>query len=139
MVGILIATHGELAAGLLNAAELIIGKQKKCKVLSLYHGDDITAFGGLICKGIAELDDGDGVLVFTDLFSASPANQVALNSPQLREYKFKAITGVNLPMLLEAIGTRMVQDDLDSITETVIESGQNGIKDLICELSKKKA
>jgi len=139
MVGILIATHGELAAGLLNAAELIIGKQEKCKVLGLYHGDDITAFGKLICKEVGELDDGDGVLVFTDLFSASPANQVALNYPLLREYKFKAITGVNLPMLLEAIGKRMVQEDLDSMVDALIESGQYGIKDLIGELNKKKA
>lgn len=137
MVGILIATHGEFAAGILNAAELIIGKQEKCKVLSLYHGDDITGFGESICNGVMELDDGEGVLILTDLFSASPANQVVLNYPQLREYKFKAITGVNLPMLLEAIGKRMVKENLDSIAEAAILSGRNGIKDLIDELRRK--
>lgn len=139
MVGMLIATHGELAAGLLNAAEMIFGKQEKCKVLGLLPGDDITAFGESICNGVVELDDGNGVLIFTDLFSASPANQVAKNYPQLRAYKFKAITGVNLPMLLEAIGKRVAKEDLDSIAEAAIEAGQNGIKDLISELSKKRA
>jgi len=138
MVGMLIATHGEFATGLLNAAELIIGKQEKCKVLTLFHGDDITAFGESICNDVVELDDGDGVLIFTDLFLASPANQVAKNYPQLRAYKFKAVTGVNLPMLLEAIGGRMAGEDLDSITESAIASGQEGIKDLMAELSKKR-
>lgn len=138
MVGLLIATHGEFASGLLHAAELIFGKQEKCKVLGLFHGDDITAYGESIVNGVMELDDGDGVLVFTDLFSASPANQVAKNYPQLRAYRFKAITGVNLPMLLEALGKRIAKEDLDSIAKAVIEAGQNGIKDLINELSKKE-
>ncbi|SEP31181.1 PTS sugar transporter subunit IIA [Propionispora vibrioides] len=139
MVGILIATHGKLAEGLLDAAELIIGKQKKCNILSVLHGDDINAFGKSICQNVLELDDGDGVLLFTDLFSASPANQVALNYPQMKTHKIKAITGVNLPMLLEAIGKRILNEDLDSMTEAAILAAHGGIKDLLAELSKNKA
>lgn len=139
MIGIVIATHGELAAGLVHAAELIIGRQDHCKILSLYHGDDINAFGEQIVKSVMELDDGEGVLVFTDLFSASPANQVALNYPRLKDCNFKAITGVNLPMLLEAMGKRMGQEELGKVAEAVIESGRSGIRDLTGELSKKQA
>lgn len=139
MVGILIATHGEFAAGLLNAAELILGKQKKCKVLSLFQGDDITAFGKLICSSVAELDDGDGVLIFTDLFLASPSNQVAANYPQLKGHNFKTITGVNLPMLLEAIGQRIAGGDLENTAAASLLSGQSGIRDLLVELNPNKA
>lgn len=138
MIGVLIATHGKMAEGVLDSAELIIGKQDNCKVLSLCHGDSIELFGKSIRKAIIDLSKGDGVLVFTDLFSASPYNQVAISYPHLKGYKYRSITGVNLPMLIEALSKRMSCDDLDTVTESTIKVGKEGIKELFSELKKKK-
>lgn len=138
MIGVLIATHGKMAEGILDSAELIIGKQDNCKVLSLCHGDSIELFGESIRNAIIELSQGDGVLVFTDLFSASPYNQVALNYPHLKNYKYRSVTGVNLPMLIEALSKRILDEDLDTITESIMEVGKEGIKELFSELKKVK-
>jgi len=138
MIGVLIATHGKMAEGIMDSAELIIGKQDNCKVLSLCHGDSIELFGESIRKAIIELSLGDGVLVFTDLFSASPYNQVAISYPQLKGYRYRSITGVNLPMLIEALSERMGCEDLDTVTESVISVGKEGIKEFFNELNKQK-
>lgn len=138
MVGILIATHGKFAAGLLDSAELIIGKQAQCMTLGLCHGDDIDFFGAAIKDAVVALDEGDGVLVLTDLFSASPYNQAALNYPQLKGHVYRSVCGVNLPMLLEAIGKRMCGEDLAHITDAAIEAGKSGIKELFREMAKQK-
>lgn len=138
MIGVLVATHGKMAEGILDSAELIIGKQDNCKVLSLCHGDSIELFGESIKNAIIELNQGDGVLVFTDLFAASPYNQAALNYQHLKNCRYRSITGVNLPMLIEALSQRMVSEDLDAITESIIEVGKEGIKELFFELKKVK-
>lgn len=67
MVGILIATHGGFAEGLLSAVELIAGKQEKVETVGLYHGDGVDEFEGKITAAMDKLDDGDGVLVFVDI------------------------------------------------------------------------
>lgn len=138
MIGVLIATHGKMAEGILDSAELIIGKQDNCKVLALHHGDNIELFGESIKNAIIELDKGDGVLVFTDLFAASPYNQTAVNYKKLKKCKYRSITGVNLPMLIEALSERMLGKELDEITASVMKAGKEGIKELFYELKKIK-
>ncbi len=76
MVGVLIATHGGFAEGILNAVELIAGKQEGVKTIGLFHGDGIDEFSDKVQTAYEELDDGDGVLVFVDIFGGSPSNAV---------------------------------------------------------------
>ena len=64
----LIATHGGFAEGILNAVELIAGKQEGVKTIGLFHGDGIDEFSDKVQTAYEELDDGDGVLVFVDIF-----------------------------------------------------------------------
>ena len=71
MVGILIATHGGFAEGLLSAVELIAGKQEKVETVGLYHGDGVDEFEGKITAAMDKLDDGDGVLVFVDILGGN--------------------------------------------------------------------
>ena len=103
MIGILIVTHGNFGTELLKSAELIIGKQDNVKTLGLNHGDNVEELCDRVCESIKELDSGDGVLVFTDLFGGSPSNVVARNMEHLNFY---SLTGVNLPMLIEALDSR---------------------------------
>ena len=70
------------------------------------------------------MDNGSGVIVFTDLFGGSPSNSVAAN---LRDMQFKAVTGLNLPMLIECINMREDME-LDELTEHLKEIGKDGVK-----------
>ena len=84
MTGIAIVTHGEMAIGLMDSLSLIMGEQEDYQTLGLKHGDDIGEFGEKIQTAICELDTGDGVLVFVDLFSASTYNQAAMSFNKLK-------------------------------------------------------
>lgn len=91
MIGIAIVTHGEMATGLMDSLSLIMGEQEDYQTLGLKHGDDIGEFGEKIQTAICELDTGDGVLVFVDLFSASPYNQAAMSFNKLKGHHLSLI------------------------------------------------
>lgn len=136
MVGIIIATHGNMANGIMDSVELIMGKPKNCLTLGLRHGDDIGLFADKIIKGVADLDQGDGILILTDLFAASPYNQAAISYKKLVDHPYRLISGLNLPMLIESFNQRMRGADLDTITKSAIKSGKDGIKEFFEEMSK---
>lgn len=131
MLGILIATHGDMSAGLLDAAKLIIGKQENVKTMSLFHDTDISTFGDIMKENIEKLDQGQGVIVFVDLFAASPYNQAVLKKQELKDSLYRIISGVNLPMLIECLGLRMTEADatVSEIWERLLEAGKFGIKE----------
>ncbi|WP_416175611.1 PTS sugar transporter subunit IIA [Clostridium sp.] len=133
MIGILVITHGNFAAEILKTVELIIGKQNQTVSLGLQYNDSIEEFRLKVKDTIVSLDKGDGVLIFTDLFGASPYNAAAFSANKVKNTKFRCITGVNLPMLLEAFTTRDVCN-LDDLTESCIKCGSQGIKELFHEI-----
>lgn len=130
MIGILVVTHGNFGTELLKSAELIIGKQENVKTLGLNHGDNVEELCDRVYESIKQLDNGDGVLVFTDLFGGSPSNVVAMNMEHLNFY---SLTGVNLPMLIEALDSRD-NIELEELVDTVCTSGIEGIKNIRSEL-----
>lgn len=111
MVGILIATHGDFAPGLLSAVELIAGKQEKIETIGLHHSDGIEWFESEVNAALERLDDGDGVLVFVDILGGTPSNVVFRC---LGKKKFYAFAGVNMAMVVQAVMMRdgMSQDEL---------------------------
>lgn len=135
MIGILVVTHGEFAKGLLGSIELIMGRPENCKGFGLYHGDSIELFKEKVLKSIVELDEGDGVLVFSDLYGASPYNAAAVSSKNLKNHKYRCISGVNLPMLAEALNMRKNMK-LDELTEYAMKCGKQGIKEFFNEMQK---
>lgn len=124
MVGILIATHGKLAEGLLSMAELLAGKQEKMKTLGLFHGDGIEEFTEKVAAAYEELDDGEGVLVFVDIFGGSPSN--AVMKLMNKKTGVKAITGVNAPMLLEAVFSRE-DSTVEELCDACLDAGKEGM------------
>ena len=123
MIGILIVTHGELGREFLKTAGIIIGKPEKTEALSLAYDDDVMELKATVAEKIKTMDNGSGVIVFTDLFGGSPSNSVAAN---LRDMQFKAVTGLNLPMLIECINMREDME-LDELTEHLKEIGKDGV------------
>ncbi len=126
MIGIVLATHGKIGTGLLSGAEAILGKQSQIRVLELDETDNLEIFSRKMAEAIAEIDDGDGVLVLADLMGGTPANAALLN---LHTRNSDAVSGVNLAMLLEALLNRDTLD-LPELTEAAILAGVNGIKRL---------
>jgi len=131
MLGILIATHGDLSIGLLDAAKLIVGKQENIRTMSLFHDTDISTFGDIMKENIEELNQGQGVIVFVDLFAASPYNQAVLKKQELKDTPYKIISGVNLPMLIECLSLRMTEAEApaEKVWERLLEAGKFGIKE----------
>jgi PTS system mannose-specific IIA component len=127
MISVLIATHGELSKGLLNGAELIIGKQNNIATLGLSHEDSIEEFEKQVKELIENLDDGSGVLVLVDVFGGSPCN-ISLKLMQNKAHI--AITGVNMPMLLEVLSLRSNCNDIRELSEKALSAGVEGIKDI---------
>src|SRR5688500_2325642 len=97
MIGKLILTHGGLARELLNAAQTISGRLSGFEAVSLDWNDGIEEAKAQISAAIERLDQGQGVLILTDMYGGTPCN-VATAFQQVG--KVEILTGVNLPMVL---------------------------------------
>lgn len=108
MIGICIVTHGNLAEGLRDSSELIIGEQTQFETVCLRHGDDFEEFKVTVFQSIERANQTEGVLVLVDLFGASPYNSVLFNFPnfEANTIDIRMISGVNLPMILDACENR---------------------------------
>lgn len=95
--GVVVVTHGQLAAELLNAAEMIVGDLPGYVAVSIGWHDDVTVAHAAIAAAIARVDTGAGVLVLTDMFGGTPSN---LGLAFLEAGRVEVVTGVNLPMLI---------------------------------------
>jgi len=125
MVGMLIVTHGRLGEGLLDAMQMIAGPQEKVDFVSLKEGDSIDELKDKILNAVKTLDDGNGVLVFVDMFGASPSNAAAY----LVNENVEVITGVNLPMLLEIASFRE-SSSLQELAANAMTAGVESVKNL---------
>ena len=97
MIGVLITTHGNLGSELIKAAELIRGSLKGILHVTIDQNKGVETIKKEISTGI-KLDQGQGVLILTDLFGGTPSN---ISLSFLKDGKVEVITGVNLPMLLK--------------------------------------
>lgn len=128
MIGICVVSHGELAFGLKDSSELIIGEQDQFSIVGLRHGDDFEEFKESVFNAIQNVNDEMGVLVFVDLFGASPYNSVLFNYPKFRanNIQIRLVSGVNLAMILEACEQRN-HNDLETVFNKVIRTGKEYI------------
>ena len=114
---ILIVTHGELAAGFKDAAEVIFGEVKGITTIGLHSGESVEVFGEKIYGTLAGYDENESVLIFADLLSASPYNQSVLSVNKLDEKRaenVRLIAGASLPMVLEGINQQLLGSDLEA-------------------------
>ena len=126
MIGILIISHGDFSKGMLNALEMISGKPEKTLALGLYPGDSADEFEKKILDALDQLQDGDGVIVFVDFLGGSPATCIM---KCMRTRKFPCFTGVNMPMLSEAV---LGREDTSMTLEQLAEfCGKSGIEGLV--------
>ncbi len=123
MVGLVVATHGELAAELLRTAEGIVGPVAQSAAVSVDAHTSVEDARARLATAIHKVGgDGEGVLVLTDMFGGTPAN-LALT---FLEEQIEVVTGVNLPMLLKLATTRA--DGLAAAAELATSQGQKNIQ-----------
>ena len=134
MVGFVIVTHGKMAEGMLDAVRMITGIHDGLGAVGLNEEDDVEGLIDRISACLQSLDHDQGILLFVDLFGASPFNasaRLALRSDAPAE----VVTGVNLPMLVELV---MQREDLtlNELAEMALEVGPAGISRLSETLPK---
>lgn len=122
MIGILIVSHGKLAQAFKSSAEIIFGQAENIDYLGLYPEDDINNFNEKIKEKIINLDKGDGVIVFTDLISASPytQSQIAISKLENNE-KISLIGNLNFQMLIQAINGQVLEENIDQVVKNILE------------------
>ena len=123
MIGILIVAHGELGESLIDCATHVMGSRPP--LLEQFgidrHADPSTLLP-VMQKVVQDLNDGDGVLILSDIYGATPCNIV---SKLVKQNCVEGIAGVNLPMLVRALTYR--NGDLKKLAEKALSGGQEGV------------
>ena len=121
MIGILLITHGSFGEALVqNACHVLNKRPAQLNQLGVAAQDDPLDLLPLAREMLRLVDNGQGVLVLTDIFGATPAN---LATKLLEPGRIEGLTGVNLPMLLRALTYR------DKGMETLLTRARDGGRD----------
>ena len=123
-VGLVIVTHGDTGACLVEEAEFILGESlAEVQSIRFDQSEGETDSMVAIHAAIERSNQDDGVLIMSDLIGSSPSNRASLF---LRHFDAVLVTGVNLPMLLSAWSYR--DKPLAMLARKAVESGRRGIK-----------
>ena len=123
MIGIVLVTHGRLADEFLVATEHVVGRQEQVAAICIGPHDDMEVRRADIRAAIAEVDDGSGVIMLTDLFGGTPSN---LAISLLESGRVDVIAGVNLPMLIRLASARRTMA-MDEAVAAAREAGRKYI------------
>jgi PTS system mannose-specific IIA component len=118
MIGIVIVTHCQLGEALIEAAEFIIGERPgSLESVSIDLSENAEKLRNKIAQGIKKVEGQEGVLILTDMFGGTPSN---LSYSFLEEGRIEVLSGVNLPVLIQAANMRekMKLDQLASDLES---------------------
>lgn len=124
MIGIVVAAHGDLAQALVMTARSVVREVGKVRAVAITDDDDAGSYGQRLNAAVDDAQDGDGVLVLTDMFGGTPSN-VGLSLHRAGEVE--VMTGANLPMLIKAIQLANKECDLVACARQVKEYGKRAI------------
>ena len=127
MIGIFLLTHTTYGESLIQCACHVLNKRPLQIVqLGLTAQDDPLDALPLARDMLKLVDSGDGVLVLTDIYGATPSN---LAMKLLVPGRIEGIAGVNLPMLLRAIASR--DKDIDTMLVRAVAGGRDGVLNML--------
>jgi PTS system ascorbate-specific IIA component len=123
MIGILIVAHGAFGEALIHSASHVLGKRPQgVRQIGVTVHDDPEAILPQALDLVRQLDEGEGVLVLTDMYGATPGN-IALRL--LAPGRVEGVSGVNLPMLIRALTYR--EQGLATALEKALSGGTEGV------------
>ena len=126
MIGVLAISHGKMAEGMLDAAHMFFGDDLPgVEELCFMSSDNPEDFDVKLKDAVARVNTGDGVIIFADLMGGTPANR----SMYVLSDDVQVITGANMTMMLELLGTRLAEGTKVSkeLVEQLQETGRTGI------------
>ncbi|MWN31447.1 PTS mannose transporter subunit IIAB [Gilliamella sp. Pra-s54] len=126
MVGIILATHGEFAEGILQSGTMIFGEQENVKAVTLHPSDSPESLKERMLEAIATFDNQDEILFLVDLWGGTPFNQA--NNLCGEHNNWAIVAGLNLPMLIEAYSSRFSMESAKEIAAAIIEPGKEGVR-----------
>ena len=103
MIGLVLVTHGRLAAEFITAMEHVVGPQQAVEGICIDADDDMEMRRKEIADAIQRCDQGKGVIILTDLFGGTPSN---LAISVMEAGHIEVIAGMNLPMLIKLSSVR---------------------------------
>ncbi len=121
MIGMVLVTHGRLAAELVNALEHVVGPQANVVSICIAPDDDMEQRRRDILDAVDKTDTGEGVILLTDMFGGTPSN---LAISVMDRAKVEVIAGINLPMLVKLASVR----EKTTIAEAVAKAQEAGKK-----------
>ncbi|ONH64502.1 PTS system mannose-specific EIIAB component [Streptococcus parauberis] len=136
-IGIIIASHGKFAEGIHQSGSMIFGEQEKVQVVTFMPNEGPDDLYGHFNNAIQQFDADDEILVLADLWSGSPFNQASHVMGENPERKMAIITGLNLPMLIQAYTERLMDAEagVEKVAANIIKESKDGVKALPEELN----
>ena len=124
MIGIVIVTHSQLGEALIGAAEFIIGSRPdSIESVSIDLSENAEKLRSKIERGIKKVMGQEGVIILTDMFGGTPSN---LSYSFLEEGRIEVLSGVNLPILIQAVNMRK-KKELDQLAADLETFGKKSI------------
>jgi PTS system mannose-specific IIB component len=127
MVGIILASHGEFAKGILQSAKMIFGEQKNVQAVTLMPSEGPDDFKAKMKDAIASFESQDEVLILVDLWGGTPFNQ-ANGLFEEHKAKWAIVAGMNLPMVIEAYASRSSMESAQKIAAHILKTAKEGVK-----------
>lgn len=123
MIGLVLVTHGRLAEEFKLALEHVVGPQHAVGMVCIGPEDDMDHRRDDILAEVSKADDGNGVIILTDMFGGTPSN---LSISVMDNGRIEVIAGVNLPMLIKLAGIRG-NNDMEGALQQAQEAGRKYI------------
>lgn len=112
MIGMVLVTHGRLAAEFIAALEHVVGPQTHIAAVCIGPEDDMEQRRADILDSVRAVDSGEGVVLLTDMFGGTPSN---LAISVMDRAKIEVIAGINLPMLIKLASLRQSEPLADAV------------------------
>lgn len=127
MVGIILASHGDFAKGILQSGAMIFGEQENVAACVLEPSEGPDDIKAKLQKAIQSFDDQEEVLFLVDLWGGTPFNQA---NSLLEDHKDKwaIVSGMNLPMVIEAYASRFSMNSAQEIAQAILNTARDGVK-----------
>jgi PTS system mannose-specific IIA component len=123
MIGVVIVTHCGLGSELINTAEFILGRIPGIIAVTIDAQASADIIRAGVEAGIKKVDQGDGIIILTDMFGGTPSN---ISLSFLAADQIEVLTGVNLPMIIKLIQSRE-RLELGELAKSVGEYGRKSI------------
>lgn len=126
MIGVIVATHGQLADEFLNSAAMLVGTGEQMDSVCVLPGQSPEDFLALAEEKVNQLDTGDGVVALVDITGGTP-NNTMFRLKMTRNMRI--VTGVNLPMVMYCVMERYDGMSMDELVEALLENGKQEISE----------